>query len=119
MRLLAREQITVQPKQQTLSNGTYALSNDGASFTIWGSIQPIGRKDLERIPEGSRASAEWVIYTEGGTDAIDIGGRPGEPPDHLTTSKGTLIPIASIDYSTHTTGLGHVAYACMSVGSDE
>jgi len=121
MRFLGSEKITVQPKSQSLNaaTGQFVLSNSGASFTVWGSVQPVSSKMLERLPEAARAAARWVVYCERTTNVIDMGGRPGEPPDELTTSKGTLIPIGSIDHSAHTTGIPHVAYICAEVGADE
>ena len=121
MHFLGRELITVQPKTQTLNTttGQYALSNNGASSTVYGSVQPIGQRVLERLPEGARASARWVIYVESATAAISLGGGPGVHPDVLTTSKGELIPVAEIDFVAHTTGIPHVAYACAEVGGDE
>lgn len=121
MILLGRESITVQPRKQTLttSTGKYAIATNGASSTVWGSVQPIGQRQLERLPEGARASARWIVYVESPTNAINIGGSPLTVPDALTTSMGTLIPIAEIDYTPHTSGLGHVAYACAEVGGDE
>lgn len=120
MQLLGRESITVQPKKQTLAAGVYVLSNNGASSTVWGSVQPIGQRVLERLPEGVRASARWQVWVESPTTAaIFIGGNPGTVPDQLTTSVGTLIPIAEIDYLAHASGLPHVSYACAEAGGDE
>lgn len=112
---LGREKITVQPRKQTLTDGIFVMSNDGAASYVWGSVQPIGQAMLDRLPEGARRSARWVIFAEPSTAAIDM----GPPPDILITSKGTLIPVGEADYTSHTSGLPHVAYACAEVGADE
>ncbi len=121
MKLLGREQITVQPKKQTLTvaTGVYVLSNNGAATTPWATVLPIGQKVLDRLPEGARSSARWHVIVESPTAVISIGGDPLTVPDLLTTSKGDMIPVAEIDFVVHKTGLPHVSYACAEVGADE
>jgi len=114
MRVLGREQITATPQSQAFVAGVAVLT-PGTPTTFWGSVQPIGQHMIERLPEGARRSARWIIFAENPTPALSM----TPPADRLTTSKGVLIPIADIDFSTHTTGLPHVAYACAEVGETD
>lgn len=116
MKVLGRERITATPQVQTWAAGKAVLTpGPGPAFTFWGSVQPIGAAQLERLPEATRRSARWIIYAEPPTPVLD----PTPPAHRLQTSQGELVHVGDINYTPHTTGLPHVAYACAEVGFDE
>ena len=114
MRVLGRELITATPQSQAWVAGKAVLT-PGTPFTFWGSVQPIATADIDRLPEGARRSARWIIYTEPPVPRFD----PTPPAHRLQTSQGELVHVGDINYTPHTTGLPHVAYACAEVGFDE
>jgi len=121
MVLLNKELISVQPKKRTIDSGKNVPVNDGDPLDIWASVQPIGAAVLQRLPEGARTSAKWIVYTEGPTKPFEILPAPPGIAPRLTTSRGVLVPVAEIDYSHSGPGavLPNCGYACAELAVDE
>ena len=121
MALLNKERISVQLKTRTRVAGKNVYANNGSPFTAWASVQPIGARMIQLIPEGARASAKWIVYTEGKSKPFEIFPVPPGVAPRLTTSRGVLVPLAEIDYSHAGPGsvLPNCAYACATEATDE
>lgn len=119
--LLNKELVTVQPKARSTIAGEVGLVNDGDSYTIWATVVPATAAVVQMLEEGARKSAQWIVMTEGPAKPFDmLPPLPAASPV-LTTSKGTLIPVAELDYSHTGAGalLPNCAYACRRVALDE
>lgn len=83
---------------------------DPDEATVYGSLQPLNRSELEALPEGLRSRARFKFYTES-----DLGeSRPGYLPDTIT--------VGSYDFEVHglddftelgTHGLQHNMYVLL------
>jgi len=114
-KVLGREVCTATPQTQTLNSttGMIAYSATTPVVTFWGSVQPVGKREVELLPEGSRDSALWIIYTEGVPALVE------NTRYRITCSKGVLMPVGFVDLSVHAHGLPHLAPVCREVGADE
>lgn len=114
-KVLGRELCTATPQAQALNatTGVIAYTPTTPVVTFWGSVQPVGKREIELLPEGSRDKAQWIIYPEGVPALVE------NTRYRITCSKGTLMPVGFVDLSVHTTGLAHLAPVCREVSVDE
>ena len=114
-KVLGREQITATPQAQALNAATGVITYAPTTpvVTFWGSVQPVGKREIELLPEGSRDSARWIIYPEGVPALVE------DTRYRIACSKGTLMPIGFVDFAVHTSGLPHLAPVCKEVSADE
>lgn len=113
--LLGSETITVQPKQQSITDGLPVISNDGAAYTLTGTVVPPMGEMVEQLPEWARLRKVWTLYIEGETIALAV----GKPSPVITTSKGICKILREDDYTSHTTGLPCKSYILVEVADDE
>ncbi len=72
---------TVQRRQPgKVVRGRYQRSKVTEKFTACGSMQPLAPRDLERLPEGTRANEGKKLYTECPLRVSEVPnpGQPGE-----------------------------------------
>jgi len=112
-KVLGRELITATPQTRSSSAGQVVYTPTTPVVTFWASVQPAAQWQIDLLPELSRESAKWILYTEG-VPALAEGTRY-----RITCSKGALMPVGFVDLSVHTTGLPHLAPVCMEVEADE
>lgn len=117
--VLGIEQLLVTRRVGGYSDHEYVVAVD-STFDILISLQPVGGRILEQLPEGARTRARWAGYASidqpvlRGTDLATQ-----EPPD-LITRDGVEYEVHAIaDWTGHDQGLPHHAYVLMAIGDDE
>lgn len=117
--MIGTELVTVTPRTGAWSGGTYTATA-GTPYTVRASVQPVGPRAVEMLPEGARSRAKFTAYLEGATQAIKIANlSSGAPGDLLTVRGKTYVALAVEDMSGHVKGLPHQVVTLAEKGDDE
>jgi len=121
--MIGTETVTVTPYDGTWVDGVF-VPPAGSTFTVVASVQPVGAKMLERLPEASRTTARFLMLVEAPQTTwpktTDLTASPRTPADRVTRSNGKTYEIgAEYDHTEHAYGLPHKAYTLHEVGADE
>ena len=113
-KVLGRELVVATPQTAGVSaTGERTLTPTTPVVSFWASVQPVGQAQIELLPEGARKSARWILYTEGVPALVE------NTTYRIACSKGALLIVGFVDFSTHTTGLPHIAPVCAEASADE
>ncbi len=120
MTLLGKETLTVTPQTQTRVAGKYQLV-PGTPYTVKGTVLPVPGATLQRLEEGARKTAKFVLYVKGdpGIRTTDVA-TPSTPADRVTRADGSEYVVSSnTDFSIHKKGLPHRQFLLHQVAGDE
>lgn len=118
--LLGSETLTVTPQTQTRANGEYSLV-PGTPYQVRGTVLPVPGATLQRLEEGARRTAKYILYVEGnpGIRTTEVA-TPSKPADRVTRGDGSEYVVSSnTDFSVHQKGLPHRQFLLHQVAGDE
>lgn len=120
MSMLGEETVTVTPQTQQRVNGRYQLV-PGTSYDVIGTVLPIPGAVLQRLEEGARRNARYILYVEGDPQIQTTQtASPEHPADRVTREDGKTYVVASnVDFSVHASGLPHRQFILNEVAGDE
>ena len=117
--MIGTETITVTPRTGSWSAGVYTPV-DGTPYTLKASVQPVGPRTVEMLPEAARTAARFNVWIAGATQRVNVTSPAmGYPGDVLTIRGREYVAIASEDHSGHRRGLPHQVVTVAEVGHDE
>ena len=120
MSMLGTETVTITPQTAALVDGVWQLT-PGSSYTVTGTVLPVPGAVLQRLSEGARRRAVYVLYVEGNpTINTTETASPSTPADRAARANGeTYVVSTNLDLSIHGTGLPHRQYILDRVAGDE
>lgn len=120
MTILGTEKLTITRRAGDFVNGAFVPVLD-ETFTIKANVQPMPARQLEMLPEAARTKGAFICYASNRQRALrvlDLGGKG--LPDRVARGDGRSYEVHSLgDWTSHTSGLPHRAYALVEVGTDE
>lgn len=120
MTILGLETLSVTRRKGDYVNGAFVPVLDSV-FTIRANVQPMPARQLELLPEAARTKGAFLCFADKRQTALRVLDLNGKGlPDRVARSDGRSYQVHSLgDWTSHTTGLPHRAYALVEIGSDE
>ena len=100
--------------------GKWVPTTEINHFFITGSLQPLGQREVEMLPEAARTKARFSLYceiTEPFLKTTDLEETKGA--DRLIWDKEEYMLFGIGDWQLHLTGVTHKAYVLIEIGDDE
>ncbi len=115
---------------KTITVNRYALAWDAAgqpvigapasTFTVRGSVQPLGDRVLVKLDEGTRLLARFAMYVKKGQPELHTAGKDSATlADFAVWHDREYAIYGDQDWTDHTPGIPHRSYVLVEIGQDE
>lgn len=106
------------------SGGSYVdgkyQANPAPPFRMLASVQPLDPEMIQRLPEGARTSAKFALFADDMQPVLRTAQLNPLTESDIVEYLGRAYRLESLgDWTAHSDGLPHFAYAMIKIGDDE